>query len=128
MNLGSGVGSCDCVFHLILSHPPVSSSKCVRYGIPSRALSKPDPAGRPLSPSSQGRSCAVLGWYSDSARDSAHARQGEENVLEAGAVTSPGVGDGGASDANRGTMRCCVLGRSGARGEKAQVGDTLWSM
>ena len=51
-----------------------------------------------------------------------------ENVLEAGAGTSPGVGDGGASDANRGPMRCRVLGRSGARGEEAQVGGTLGSM
>ena len=55
-------------------------------------------------------------------------RQGEQNVPEAGAVTSPGVGDGGASDANWGVMRCYVLGRSGTRGEEARVGDILGSM
>lgn len=49
-------------------------------------------------------------------------------MLEAGAVTAPSVGDGEASNATRGVMRCCVLGQSGARGEKAKVGDILGSM
>ena len=48
-------------------------------------------------------------------------------MLEAGAVTSPSVGDGEASNATRGVMRCCVLGRSGAWGEEAKVGDIFRS-
>lgn len=41
-----------------------------------------------------------------------------ENVLEAGAGTSPGVGDGGASDANRGDDEVPCVGSEWARGER----------
>ena len=57
-----------------------------------------------------------------------HMRGSGRKMLEAGAVTSPSVGDGEASNATRGVMRCCVLGRSGAWGEEAKVGDILGSM
>ena len=57
-----------------------------------------------------------------------HMRGRGRKMLEAGAVTAPSVGVGEASNATRGVMRCCVLGQSGARGEKAKVGDILGSM
>ena len=57
-----------------------------------------------------------------------HARQEEENDLEAGAVTSCSVGDNGASNASQGAMGCCVVSSSGTWREESEVGDIMGSI